>query len=75
MKAMTAVFLSSGENIHSNGSALSAWIYKQVETISTWRKRARGRRQLAVLDAHQMKDIGITDAQRFVEVNKSFWEV
>ena len=44
---------------------------KEVEI--TWLQRARTRRELAELPPHLLKDIGLTEADRFVESNKPFW--
>jgi uncharacterized protein YjiS (DUF1127 family) len=36
-------------------------------------QNARTRRQLASLDAHELRDIGLTEAHRQAECRKSFW--
>lgn len=41
--------------------------------MMTWFERARSRRELAELPPHLLKDIGLTESDRFVESNKPFW--
>ena len=45
-----------------------------VNRLSDWRWRARTRRQLARLDAHGLKDIGLSSADQHIECNKPFWQ-
>jgi len=51
----------------------SALLYEAVTLIRLWRRRVHERRQLAQLDLHLLRDIGVTlsDAQR--EAEKPFW--
>ncbi len=46
---------------------------RSKEMVITWFERARTRRELAELPPHLLKDIGLTEADRFVESNKPFW--
>ncbi len=41
--------------------------------LQTWRQNSRTRRQLAQLDARQLADTGITQAERDSELDKPFW--
>lgn len=41
--------------------------------LQTWRQNSRTRRQLAQLDARQLADAGITQAERDSELDKPFW--
>jgi uncharacterized protein YjiS (DUF1127 family) len=50
------------------------WWRKAVVTIDTWNRRHRTRRQLADVEARILRDVGISEAARFIEINKSFWE-
>ena len=43
-------------------------------TLNHWHERARQRRQLARLDAHQLRDIGISCEQALAEARRPFWE-
>ncbi len=43
-------------------------------TLNRWHERARQRRQLARLDAHQLRDIGISREQALAEARRPFWE-
>lgn len=44
------------------------------ETLATWRRRHLTRRQFAGVDARILRDCGISEADRFIAVNKPFWE-
>jgi uncharacterized protein YjiS (DUF1127 family) len=44
------------------------------ELLATWKLRHRTRGQLANADPVVLRDVGISEPQRFVEANKSFWE-
>jgi uncharacterized protein YjiS (DUF1127 family) len=41
--------------------------------LAAWRRRARSRRALARLGAHELRDIGISEAERWHECAKAFW--
>jgi uncharacterized protein YjiS (DUF1127 family) len=60
---------------------VGAGIYALVErgatiakTIENWERRHRTRRDLAAAPDRILRDIGITEADRFIEINKHFWE-
>ena len=44
-----------------------------IETILLWMERAEQRRQLARLDDHLLKDIGVTRPEAAREAAKPFW--
>ncbi|MGH6912665.1 MAG: DUF1127 domain-containing protein [Geminicoccales bacterium] len=54
--------------------ALSA-LDHAVDSILTWRERARTRRQLLAMDDRLLSDIGITRAEAHHEAEKPFWRV
>nr|WP_236614340.1 DUF1127 domain-containing protein [Stutzerimonas azotifigens] len=41
--------------------------------LALWRQRVRTRRQLAMLDARGLADIGISAAERDAELSRPFW--
>ena len=45
-----------------------------ARVIDTWRLRHKSSMQCARVDARVLRDLGISDAQRFIAVNKPFWE-
>ncbi len=64
------------ERIWTFGCSRLAWpIRIAITRTRTWRRRSRTRRQLFVLDARQLHDIGITEADRRQECAKWFWQV
>jgi uncharacterized protein YjiS (DUF1127 family) len=44
-----------------------------AETLRLWRERAQSRKSLASLDAHMLRDIGISPSQLWHEAGKPFW--
>ncbi|HUL07864.1 MAG TPA: DUF1127 domain-containing protein [Candidatus Acidoferrum sp.] len=44
-----------------------------MAALVLWRERGRGRRVLAGLDDHELRDIGVTRAQAQLESAKPFW--
>lgn len=54
--------------------ALSDRLARFTRTMETWRRRERSRRDLAAADFRILRDIGISEADRFIECNKHFWE-
>jgi uncharacterized protein YjiS (DUF1127 family) len=52
--------------------AHSFWL-KLYSTLLYWQRNLRTRRQLARLDARQLADAGISEAQRQAELATPFW--
>jgi uncharacterized protein YjiS (DUF1127 family) len=50
----------------------SLWL-RTLACLLLWRHNWRTRRQLACLDAQQLADTGISEAQRQEELEKPFW--
>ena len=50
------------------------WWARIVDTLNTWNRRHKTRRHLARVEHHVLRDIGISEADRFIESNKPFWE-
>ena len=46
---------------------------RAVDTIHLWMERAHQRHELAKLDAHRLKDIGVSRDQVEREIAKPFW--
>ncbi|MGL4754968.1 MAG: DUF1127 domain-containing protein [Aeromonadaceae bacterium] len=61
--------------LNSHTSTLQpAGIVEHLKSMCvTWFERARSRRELAELPPYLLKDIGLTEADRFNESNKPFW--
>ncbi len=53
----------------------AAWIARRIKAIDSLNRRHKARRLSAAIDTRVLKDIGISEAQRFIETNKSFWEL
>ena len=39
-----------------------------------WRRRHQASMQFARIETRLLRDAGISDSRRFVEINKAFWE-
>lgn len=50
--------------------AVASWILRR---LIVWQERAEQRHALAMLDDHQLKDIGLTRVQIVHEISKPFW--
>jgi uncharacterized protein YjiS (DUF1127 family) len=55
------------------GRKLARDLAAAVETLSVWQERARARRELARLDDRMLRDIGISSADVWQELEKPFW--
>lgn len=56
------------------GTKLSEWIVGVFDLLLAWQERARQRRQLAALDDHMLRDIGVSAADVERETRKWFWQ-
>lgn len=50
------------------------WIARIRQLARTWHQRYRTRQEFARVDARILRDCGISEVERFVEINKPFWE-
>jgi len=50
------------------------WLTRTIKMLETWRLRQKSRAQFAGLDSRVLQDSGISEAHRFIESNKPFWE-
>jgi uncharacterized protein YjiS (DUF1127 family) len=48
-------------------------IQRLTDTLKTWKSRIASRRELMELDAHMLRDIGLTDLEAQTEASKPFW--
>jgi uncharacterized protein YjiS (DUF1127 family) len=53
---------------------LSSRLAGLLELVTTWKLRHETRNQLACATPDVLRDVGISESQRFIEVNKSFWQ-
>ena len=53
---------------------LSAVLARPLRMLGQWRKRHRARQELLALDAHLLRDIGLTRGDAVREWQKGFWE-
>jgi uncharacterized protein YjiS (DUF1127 family) len=62
-------FATAGDEVRLRRAAFA----EIARTVALWFARARQRRDLADLDAHLLKDIGVTRRQAAREAAKPFW--
>jgi len=48
-------------------------VVKCLQTVMIWQERAEQRHALAELNAHMLKDIGVSHADAYKEIRKPFW--
>lgn len=53
--------------------ALSDLCDRVIAMLRDWRRRSRERNQLASFDDRMLRDIGLTRADVYREINKPFW--
>lgn len=59
---------------HPSVTALSlAPVGRVVSLLATWHRRASDRARLRSLDAHLLRDVGLSRGDIEVEVSKPFW--
>ncbi len=58
---------------HRGPVSPGAWLRGRFGLWHLWHQRWQQRRQLAELDAHLLRDIGVTPREAFREVSKPFW--
>lgn len=61
-------------SLHYSSKAPLAGTFTAFNQIfATWRQRAKERRELATLDAHTLRDLGLSSSEVNFEANKPFW--
>jgi uncharacterized protein YjiS (DUF1127 family) len=66
---------SQSETVRQNLAIRSLELLTRViKIIEIWRQREISRTSFYVLDPRILRDAGISEAQRFIEGNKPFWE-
>ena len=66
--------LSSGLFFGNTQTTTPAALPQRVlANLLVWQKRIASRHQLSRLDTRLLADAGITESQRYAELNKPFW--
>ena len=58
---------------HSSRPALAGTFSAIGRIIGTWRERSRDRRELTLLDARSLRDLGLNPSNIEFEASKPFW--
>jgi uncharacterized protein YjiS (DUF1127 family) len=72
-KEVTMERTLSSELNTSQASQKAALPLRLLANLLQWQRRMASRHQLARLDSRLLADAGISEAQRFSELNKPFW--
>jgi uncharacterized protein YjiS (DUF1127 family) len=70
---MTQHLLSLAPAPAHGGRRLVEAVARLGRILNEWRGRARGRREIAKLDPHAARDLGISLSQLQFEAQKPFW--
>ena len=52
---------------------LGSTVDRAIRAVGRWRRLAAERRQLARFSRRELADVGLTEADALVELNKPFW--
>jgi uncharacterized protein YjiS (DUF1127 family) len=66
--------MTSAETRAQPGGRAVALILRAIETVRVWRRRRRGRRELALLDDRSLRDIALARVDALGECRKRFWQ-
>ena len=72
--SVCSVATSTHAEQHRQVQRLSSRLAEVLGLVATWKLRHITRRQLACATPDVLRDVGINESQRIIEVNKSFWE-
>lgn len=64
--------LSASTRTHSLHYKIADKLSHLAMALERWRRQQRASLQLKNVDAHTLRDIGISEARRFIEINKPF---
>ena len=70
---VTATTLNSNRTSTVALATMFAPTARAAALLASWRQRAADRRQLASLDGHMLRDIGLSVGDVEIEVSKPFW--
>jgi uncharacterized protein YjiS (DUF1127 family) len=54
-------------------SKIHAFLAEASRALPTWKQRVKQRNALTELSSRLLADVGISEGQRFAEINKPFW--
>lgn len=56
------------------GTSLRQRFVHLLDVVAAWGERARQRRSLASLGSDTLKDVGLSEADVYLETHKPFWQ-
>ena len=71
---MTMTLTQPGTDSRKLAICFLALLTRAIRVIDIWRQREISRAAFYGLDSSILRDAGISEAQRFIEGNKPFWE-
>ena len=74
MSCMTLTCDPTGTEASLDNFGLKERLRRMIDTVNTWNRRHKTRRQFANVEHRILRDVGISEADRFIVINKPFWE-
>jgi uncharacterized protein YjiS (DUF1127 family) len=71
--SMALAVRTSGYAGRRSADSSADLIQRLTDTLKTWKYRIASRRELMELDAHMLRDIGLSDLEAHREASKPFW--
>ena len=70
---MTVAVRTSGYAGRRSADSAADLLQRLTATLKTWHYRITSRRELADMDAHLLRDIGVSPIEAQAEAGKPFW--
>ena len=70
---MALAVRTSGYAGRRSADSAADLMQRLTDTLKTWKYRIVSRRELMELDAHMLRDIGLSDLEAQTEASKPFW--
>jgi uncharacterized protein YjiS (DUF1127 family) len=71
--SMALAIRTSGYAGRRSADSSADLIQRLTDTLKIWKSRIASRRELMELDAHMLRDIGLSDLEAHTEASKPFW--
>jgi uncharacterized protein YjiS (DUF1127 family) len=72
--ALTVMTNSQARGARARSRRRVGWFSRARVLLSLWRRRPYERAELARLSAHDLRDVGLSDAEVWAETQKWFWQ-
>jgi uncharacterized protein YjiS (DUF1127 family) len=72
--ALAAMTNSQARGARVRPRRRASWFARARALLDLWRRRFYGRAELTRLSAHDLRDVGLSDAEVWAETQKWFWQ-